>query len=337
MLDPPYSPVNPALAMLAPVPERPMLVTPEAVELHLDTAGLGSRVLATLIDLVVMVMLFSGLMAAVGIAALGDDSGTVVLVAVAVGIPIVLFGYPIASETLWRGRTIGKSVMGLRVVTSQGSPIRLRHAAIRAFVGLIDFQLTGGLAAVVSVLASREGRRLGDMAAGTLVIRSRRVVGRTAVPVAFIPHSGSEDFTRTLDVSRVDNEMHQAIRSFLLRVQDLSPEVRWALAVKFGTAAARRLKVSPPADMHPETFLVSVLSACQHTAGGAGVQAWPQQPIAAWAGRAVPDASVAPVPATTGSVWVAPNPSSPAEPVAEPEPPPSTAPEGPDDGFSAPN
>lgn len=316
-----------------------MLVTPEAVELHLDTAGLGSRVLATLIDLVVMAMLFGGLMAALGIAALGDDSGTFVLVVMAIGTPLILFGYPIVSETLWRGRTIGKSVMGLRVVTSQGAPIRFRHAAIRAFVGLIDFQLTAGMAAVVSVLASSDGRRLGDMAAGTLVIRSRQVVGRTAVPVAFIPHSGSEDFTRTLDVSRVDNEMHQAIRSFLLRVQDFSPEVRWELAVKFGTAAARRLKVSPPADMHPETFLVSVLSACQQTAGASGAQAWPQQPAATWADRAAPDASGAPVPATSGSVWVVANPASPADLVASPEPPPSTAPAdpaGPGDGFSAP-
>ncbi len=282
-----------------------MLVTTEAVELQLDTAGLGSRILATIVDFMVVSMLFIGMLTVLGLVA-ADIDETAFVILVAIFAPLLFFGYPIVSETLWRGRTVGKSLMGLRVVTTQGAPIRLRQAAIRAFVGLFDFQLTFGTAAVVSVLATRDNRRLGDLAAGTLVIRTRRVVGRTAVPVSFHPHPGSEDYTRTLDVSLVDNDMHQAIRSFLLRAQDFSPEVRWGLAVKFATAAARRIKATPPAGMHPETFLVSVLSACAQSTPGDARQAFTPHPAPAWAGPAAP-APVSPEPA--GSVWASGSPA----------------------------
>lgn len=269
-----------------------MLVTTEAVELQLETAGLGSRILATVLDSIVVMTLLVGWMTLLGIVMAGADEA-VFLALLAAGAPLIFFGYPIVSETLWRGRTVGKSLMGLRVVTTRGAPIRFRHAAVRAFVGLVDFGLTAGMAAVISVLATRDNRRLGDLAAGTLVIRTRQVVGRTAAPVSFRPHAGYEDYTRTLDVTGVDNDMHQAIRSFLLRVQDFSPEVRWGLAVKLATAAARRLKATPPTGMHPETFLVSVLAACDR---GTPTDRYSCDPT-----PLMPVAPSAPV--ASGSVW----------------------------------
>ena len=150
----------------------PAVITPEAVPLDLQPAGLGSRFVALLIDWTVQGLLgFALLLLGIGLSA-GDLGG--------VGIALfflltfgVLFGYPIALETLWRGRTLGKAAMGLRVVTTEGGPVRFRHAAIRAALGLVDFMVTSGAAAVISVLATRNNQRLGDLVAGTLVLRER--------------------------------------------------------------------------------------------------------------------------------------------------------------------
>jgi uncharacterized RDD family membrane protein YckC len=88
------------------------------------------------------------------------------------------FGYPVGFETLWRGRTPGKAAMGLRVVTVEGAPVRFRHAATRAAIGLLELTGTAGAIAVIASLSSARGQRLGDLAAGTLVIRERRARGR---------------------------------------------------------------------------------------------------------------------------------------------------------------
>ncbi len=317
--------------MFNTVYERPALVTPEAVEIHLETAGPGSRILAALIDLFIIFQLIGALLVLLTSVSLDGESEVIFMIGSIIGYPLIIIGYPIASETLWRGKTLGKAALGLRVVTSLGAPIRFRHAAIRAFVGLFEFQLTGGIAALIAILASKDGRRLGDMAAGTLVIRVRQASTRTAVPFAFIPHPGDEEFASRLDVSRVDNEMHQAIRSFLLRAQDLTPDARWILGVKFATAASRRLKVSPPEGMHPESFLVSVVAASQQW-----TPSTPRPAPQVW-GQAPSSPFVEPTPVVAGSVWTRPNPTHVEVDNAESPEPPSPAPLcTEDDGFSAP-
>ncbi len=249
------------IGMLEGVYEQPRLITPEAVRIHLEATSLGSRILAALIDAFLMGVLLTAVFTIAGL--LGGLNDLLAVILPTVGIFLVRFGYPILYETMRNGKTPGKEALGLRVVTTQGAPIRFRHAAIRTLVGLFDFELTFGMAALISSLVSKDGRRLGDLAAGTLVIRTRQATTHTAAPVAFSPFAGTETFTTNLDVSRVDNEMSQTIRSFLLRIPELTPEARWSIGVKLATAAARRMNLNPPSGMHPETFLVSVMSATQ--------------------------------------------------------------------------
>ena len=162
--------------------ESARMVTPEAVALEFRTANLGSRILAYLIDMVVVVAgILAGLFA---VALLGQASDVVVPDWVALTIVLVLLpawwlGYFIAFETLWRGRTLGKAALGLRVVTKEGAPVRFRHAAIRGLLGLVDFLVLGGFLAVVFILFTRDNQRLGDLVAGTLVLRERSCPGRS--------------------------------------------------------------------------------------------------------------------------------------------------------------
>ena len=219
--------------------ESARMVTPEAVALEFRTANLGSRILAYLIDMVVVVAgILAGLFA---VALLGQASDVVVPDWVALTIVLVLLpswwlGYFIAFETLWRGRTLGKAALGLRVVTKEGAPIRFRHAAIRGLLGLVDFLILGGFLAVVFILFTRDNQRLGDLVAGTLVLRERSALAAPA-PVSFAPPPGLEHYAATLDPSGVGIEEYQAVRTFLLRAPSLSPGPRSALALAAGQPA----------------------------------------------------------------------------------------------------
>ena len=245
--------------------EPARMVTPEAVALEFQTANLGSRILAYLIDLaVVTVGILAGLLA---VALLGQATDVVVPDWVALTIVLVLLpgwwlGYFIAFETLWRGRTLGKAALGLRVVTKEGAPVRFRHAAIRGLLGLVDFALAGGFFAVVFILFTRDNQRLGDLVAGTLVLRERSGLAAPA-PVTFTPPQGLEAYTATLDASRVGTEEYQAVRTFLLRAPSLPPGPRAALALQLANPLAGRLRPPPPAGISPELYLHCVAAAYQ--------------------------------------------------------------------------
>jgi uncharacterized RDD family membrane protein YckC len=245
--------------------ESARMVTPEAVALEFRTANLGSRILAYLIDTVVVVAgTVAGLFA---VALLGQASDVVVpdwvaLTVVLVLLPAWWLGYFIAFETLWRGRTLGKAALGLRVVTKEGAPVRFRHAAVRGLLGLVDFLILGGFLAVVFILFSRDNQRLGDMVAGTLVLRERSALA-TPAPVSFAPPPGLEHYTATLDPSGVGTEEYQAVRTFLLRAASLPPGPRSALALQLANPLAGRLRPPPPAGISPELYLHCVAAAHQ--------------------------------------------------------------------------
>ena len=260
--------------------EPARMVTPEAVALEFRTANLGSRILAYLIDMVVVV---AGILAgAFAVALLGEASDVVVPDWVALTIVLVLLpgwwlGYFVAFETLWRGRTLGKAALGLRVVTKEGAPVRFRHAAVRALLGLVDFGVGSGFFAVLFILFTRDNQRLGDLVAGTLVLRERSGLAAPA-PVSFAPPLGLEAYAATLDTSRLTTAEYQAVRTFLLRAASLPPGPRASLALQLASPLAARLRPPPPAGVPPEAFLRCVAAASQHPQRLAAAPAPPPGP-----------------------------------------------------------
>src|SRR5438270_3190611 len=172
------------------------VVTPEAVPLDLETASIGSRFLALLIDWGIQGVVVFILLVIAGNGSFGWLGTTIVLLLVF----LVIWGYPVAMETLWRGRTVGKAALGLRVVTREGGQIGFRHAAIRAALGLVDFALSSGAVAVICVLVTADNQRLGDMVAGTLVLRERTGL-RQPSPTAFWAPTGLDGYTDSLDLA----------------------------------------------------------------------------------------------------------------------------------------
>ena len=175
---------------------------------------------------------------------------------------LVVFGYPAALETLWRGRTLGKAAFGLRVVTVEGAPVRFRHAAIRSIVQLVDKLLFGGVIGVLTLLASPRNQRLGDLLAGTIVVRERTGARQpTAVRFTAPPHLTA--LVSTLDTSGLTDADYTTVRSFLLRTPSLSPEVRWTLARQLADPLVARMRTTVPSGLTPDDFLLAVAVAFQ--------------------------------------------------------------------------
>jgi uncharacterized RDD family membrane protein YckC len=269
------------------------IVTPEAVVLSFDTAGVGSRIIAAAIDLAIQAV---GALLIIGAAALFGATH-LGLAGVYIGLFLVAFGYPIGLETLWRGRTVGKAVMGLRVVTVEGAPIRFRHALVRGALGLIDFWFTSGAAAVLCVLATPRNQRLGDLAAGTLVLRERSSRQSLSAVTFWVP-AGWEGYAATLDVSAVTAEDYQAVRSFLVRAGGLDPWTRERLAQEIATAVLPRLHHRPPAGVPAEVFLACVAARYQARQRRAPVATAARPPTAATAGWAYPPPQSSPPPSS---------------------------------------
>jgi uncharacterized RDD family membrane protein YckC len=265
-----------------PVENPRGIVTPEAVVLEFETAGVGSRLLPMLFDLFVqlaaLVLLSLAVVAVDG--PLGAPSTVVAVVFIALTFAVIV-GYPIASETLFEGRTLGKLIFGLRVVTKEGAPIRFRHAALRGILRVFEIVMTLGAPAVLSATFTHESQRLGDLVAGTIVIRERSGE-QPADVVTFPPPIGYEQYVASLDVSGLTAEQYGLIRSFLLRIGQLTPDARAVVAVRLANPVALRLSHTPPPMLNPELFLVSVAAAYQ-LRHGTGAPGAPFTPPSAWA------------------------------------------------------
>lgn len=232
----------------------PRLVTPEAVELRFGTASLGSRLLAAGIDLAIQGAALFVVLFALGVLGSGGLSVTAVVVVAVLVVTAVVIGYPIAFESLWRGRTPGKAALGLRVVASDGSPLRFRHAVVRGLFTLVDIIATSGVGAVVAILVTPHDQRLGDLAAGTLVIRERSGAGAPQV-MRFVVPPGWEDYAATIDVAAMGSADYAAVRSALARAPSLPPPVWERIGGELASTMAARLGHVPPPGVPAEAFL----------------------------------------------------------------------------------
>ena len=236
------------------------VVTPEGVLLEFRAAGVGSRLLAAAIDLfcqfmALLVLLF---VFALALVVINESLGVILLVVV---IFLILYGYPAAAETLWDGRTLGKAMLGIRVITTEGGPVGFRHAAIRAMLATVDFWLPpGGLIALTSALVTRRSQRLGDLAAGTIVVRRARAA---TSPVFFAPAYGVERLTSQLDTSALTPQQYGVIRDYLLRLGELVPERAAALGHRLSFHVGLITGTPRPDWLDPPRYLASVLCAHQ--------------------------------------------------------------------------
>lgn len=213
---------------------------------------MASRFLAFLIDVTVLfVMLFAvstvvsmGVSASTAASGSDDVNVVVAVLATVATFALLLFWFP-AWEIATKGRSLGKMALGLRVVTVDGAPIRIRHALIRGLVGVVEILLAFGCIAAAVALLSKRFRRLGDHLAGTVVVRERGAGADRAHPRRFVPYPGWEAWAARLDATRLTADDYRLVRSFLLRSARLPPDARARLGHQILDRVLPRAGIDP--------------------------------------------------------------------------------------------
>jgi uncharacterized RDD family membrane protein YckC len=227
-----------------PLPDSELVIsTPERVSFEYQVAGLGTRGIAQILDLLILAGVLIGVyFAAIAIGQAG--SGTIAYLVAVIGSFVIIFGYFWGCEAFWSGQTIGKKVFRLRAVGDRGEPMTFFQAGIRNIVRIVDFLPYAYGVGLVVLFVNGKGKRLGDLAAGTLVVKDSDYVWLWQLPggqplstpppssptskpepAVFAPATPAE-----LMLRRLDPELRRFVSSYARRRPELTVPLRAQLA-----------------------------------------------------------------------------------------------------------
>lgn len=242
------------------------VLTPEYVEFNFVQAGLFSRFLAWLIDAVIVAFGSLALIIALS-SAMAAAPGLASAMSFIIYF-LVDWGYAIALEIAWSGQTIGKRALGLRVIQETGVRVGFYPAVLRNLARPLDrlpfLYLVGGIAA----LLSRSQQRLGDMLAGTLVVRDRRLKIPSAIARPPAEAQLLQDALFLSRVRRLSAEERELIFSAALRREELGMEARLALFAAIARRLEDEVDIDKPAHLSDEKLVLLVASALAQKAPG---------------------------------------------------------------------
>ncbi len=244
--------------------EQLSIETPEQIDINFQKAGIGSRFYAAIIDtlLLVLISLIGYYVNRRFITELGDVLGKWLGAIGGVAIFALFWGYYIVLETTTNGQSFGKRVLGLRVIKEEGYSIGFTESAIRNLVRVADFLPFFYGVGLCAMLINKNWQRLGDLAAGTLVVKT----GRTSLPFsdarlqADIPavNVSSQKFIYAtwIQPELVTETEMQVIREYLVRRAELSRLRRLALGRTVAGPIVEKMGGSGSIDY--DTFLEEV-------------------------------------------------------------------------------
>jgi uncharacterized RDD family membrane protein YckC len=236
--------------MSSGVQETLRISTPEGVSLELPLAGVGSRFVALLMDLVLQLLAFAALIVLLLVSNAGGFAAAALMAAAGFAL---MFAYPVAFELAAAGRTPGKRWSSLRVVCDDGSPVTFRASALRNLLRLVDLLPGMYLVGAIAIFATRTNQRLGDLAAGTIVVREPRAGERVTQPPPPLVAAELEDLP-AWDVSGLSDAELAALRRFLERRRALDVVPRSLLARDLADRLRPRVG-GVGGDLAPERFL----------------------------------------------------------------------------------
>jgi len=232
------------------------LVTGEGVAVEVPVASVAARMASGIIDVVLaLVVLIGGFFVLAMLS--GQSSEAVQGIVGIVYSTLVFIAMPAILETVSHGRSLGKLALGTRVVRDDGGPATARHAIVRALVGYVEIFLLLGVPAVVTSMIHPRAKRLGDMAAGTVVVTQRARLNLTSPPMMPPPLA---QWANTADVAALPSGLTVAVRQFLSRAPGLSPQSRHQLGVELLQATLPHVSPPPPSGHHPEVVLAAVVA-----------------------------------------------------------------------------
>lgn len=230
------------------------VVTGDAVVLDVQIAQLPVRAVSAVIDItIIFIGYILGLMLwATALTQFDEALTTAFLIIFTV---LALVGYPLVWETATRGRSVGKIVMGLRVVSDDGGPERFRQALFRALASVVEIWMLLRAAVICSML-SPKAKRVGDVFAGTVVVSER---GPRLGPPPVMPPSLAW-WASSLQLSGLTAGQAEVARQFLVRAPQLDPALREQMAYRIAGDVVARIAPPPPPGVPPQLVLAAVLA-----------------------------------------------------------------------------
>lgn len=229
-------------------------LTGEAVALDLHPTGFVLRAAGALIDFAAEFALYVLVLIGASFGLAQAQAEDAVFAAVGILLFVLCFVLvPAIVEAVTKGKSLGKLVVGARIVRDDGGAIGFRHAIVRALVGVFEFYLTfGGGAALVGLVTPRT-QRLGDLLAGTYS-QYERVAGRVTPLFGMPPHLYG--WARVADVARLPDPLARRVAQFIANASQFDPARRAAIAAELAAEVAPFVSPLPPVD--PEYLLAGV-------------------------------------------------------------------------------
>ncbi len=242
--------------------ERELMVTGEAVALEVVPATVVSRILSGLIDYTAYsvggaISLFVVMILAINERSEFGDNLAFIRAIISLVILAWIVVIPLLTELLSRGRSLGRMVTGTRVVRDDGGTVRLRHCLVRTLLAVVEIWLASAVPAVCTSVVSKRGKRLGDMLAGTYVVRDRHR-SSMAPPLLMPPELAG--WAAGTDLRALPGGLSLTARTFLQRASSMDAGPRSHLGLDLASQVQAYVSPPPPAGTHPERFLAAVLT-----------------------------------------------------------------------------
>ena len=242
--------------------ERELMVTGEAVALEVVPATVVSRILSGLIDYTAYsvggaISLFVVMILAINERSEFGDNLAFIRAIISLVILAWIVVIPLLTELLSRGRSLGRMVTGTRVVRDDGGTVRLRHCLVRTLLAVVEIWLASAVPAVCTSVVSKRGKRLGDMLAGTYVVRDRHR-SSMAPPLHMPPELAG--WAAGTDLRALPGGLSLTARTFLQRASSMDAGPRSHLGLDLASRVQAYVSPPPPAGTHPERFLAAVLT-----------------------------------------------------------------------------
>jgi uncharacterized RDD family membrane protein YckC len=242
------------------------LETPESVELEFNLAGIGNRAYALSLDylvlgclIVIVLVIWAFLYAyilSISNFAWFEKLGLWLFAIQMLIIFFIYTGYFVVFETLWQGQTPGKRWVNIRVITDDGRIINITHALLRALLRPVDeFLFIGSFL----IIFTKKEKRLGDLVAGTVVIREGQKTTKDKLKLSPEASSLATTIKDAGDTSLLLPEDFAVVREYLQRRQNMTPEARDNISKKLTYKLRKKLNLPVTFDIvNPEVFLEAI-------------------------------------------------------------------------------
>jgi uncharacterized RDD family membrane protein YckC len=230
--------------------------TAQNVNIEYPIASVGDRVVATIIDLLIMTgYLIAAIFIFIWLLDLTDDSGVYFPIAYFVVLYLPLFFYHLLCESFLNGQSFGKKIMKMRVVKLDGTQAGIGSYFLRWIIAPIDIYFTYGSVGLITILINGKGQRLGDLAANTTVVKLKE---QAKLDDTILLATSTEHKVKFPQVNLL-NDKDITIVKEVLDLNFKQPDARMYERILQKTKEAIEKKIGVNSDLHPITFLDSLL------------------------------------------------------------------------------